>query len=548
MKKMLILVLAVIFINSVFAASVGVEGDFTENRVIYIPPADAIDYNATINVNSSNYWDDLDTPADFLLSMFDGPNWIDKDLDLRWQDLLQIDEMWANTGYFTDIEITSIAVEDWSNLTDVLNLSFVPYTGATDNVDLGNWNITTTGTVTTTNLNVEENVTADWFKGKWNGTSLDDWIIMDGASVDFNESNLDSIYHNATEGSAIVGTIDGGTLADTQHQDALYDGITFNFSEEVGTPGLDMRMNFTGLTVETFSRGIMRYKTSALSGDYPLVQMWNYDDSVWEDYPQLIESDTFATMTQPVFDGASHIQDGVTQMRIYKAGAGKTQNHYYVDWIAIVSGIGLPIGQEIDPIFNRWLHNASLESNLNGTGYNISASHVTLESTTSPLMTFKYNDTNYGTIGVNNVGVLTFNSVSSAGQAKVEFAERTLISGQSGNSLWLNRAPNAVSYTYPLIMMGTSSSDARFRAGGTYIGIESAAAFVGDYFHFVDDGVSVAKMDYAGNLITTGSVTTTHLNVTGNITLQNGGKLWDNSTCTFLASPDGSTITEVCNA
>jgi hypothetical protein len=43
------------------------------------------------------------------------------------------------------------------------------------------------------------------------------------------------------------------------------------------------------------------------------------------------------------------------------------------------------------------------------------------------------------------------------------------------------------------------------------------------------------------------------LNVTGNITtegfiLENGGRLWDNETCTFLASPDGSTITEVCNA
>ena len=35
--------------------------------------------------------------------------------------------------------------------------------------------------------------------------------------------------------------------------------------------------------------------------------------------------------------------------------------------------------------------------------------------------------------------------------------------------------------------------------------------------------------------------------IDGNITLENGGKLWDNSTCTFLASPDGSNILEVCN-
>jgi len=34
----------------------------------------------------------------------------------------------------------------------------------------------------------------------------------------------------------------------------------------------------------------------------------------------------------------------------------------------------------------------------------------------------------------------------------------------------------------------------------------------------------------------------------GNITTPNGGILWDNSTCTFLSSPDGSTRFEVCDA
>jgi len=39
-----------------------------------------------------------------------------------------------------------------------------------------------------------------------------------------------------------------------------------------------------------------------------------------------------------------------------------------------------------------------------------------------------------------------------------------------------------------------------------------------------------------------------NLNVTGNITLDNGGKIWDNATCTFISSPDGSTVQEICNA
>jgi len=207
-------------------------------------------------------------------------------------------------------------------------------------------------------------------------TECEDGEYLDGSSacIHFNDTvgNLiDATYHNPTQAVALIGNIDAGTLANIQHSDAKYDGVTFNFSEVVG--GLDLRINFTGLDVDTFSRGIMRYYTSSLKGDFPLVQMWSYGDGAWEDYPSLVESETFAIMTQPVFDGANHIQDGVAQMRIYKPASGNTNNHYYVDWVAIVSGGGLPVGEEVDPVFNVWLHNASLKSNLNGEIYNITS-------------------------------------------------------------------------------------------------------------------------------------------------------------------------------
>lgn len=28
----------------------------------------------------------------------------------------------------------------------------------------------------------------------------------------------------------------------------------------------------------------MRYYTTSLAGDYPVIQLWDYDNSVWEDY------------------------------------------------------------------------------------------------------------------------------------------------------------------------------------------------------------------------------------------------------------------------
>jgi len=172
--------------------------------------------------------------------------------------------------------------------------------------------------------------------------SDEEWINKNASNhFIFNESKFDPLYHNPTQAVAITGVIDGGTLTNVQHTDQQYDGITFNFSEEVG--GLDLRLNFTGLTITNFKRGIMRYKTSNLKGDFPLVQMWCYVHEIWEDYPQVSTSETFHTMTHPVFFGNNHIEDGVAQMRIYKDG-GNTQNHYYVDWVSIVSGIGLPSG------------------------------------------------------------------------------------------------------------------------------------------------------------------------------------------------------------
>jgi len=203
-------------------------------------------------------------------------------------------------------------------------------------------------------------------KDNWNLGS--NWLTYSNPTLDFNSSKLTTIYYNATQSLAVAGTIDGGTLADTNHQDGKYDGRTFNFSEVSATPGLDLRINFTGIT--SFNQGVMRYKTaSGLAGDYPIIQMWNYDTNAWEDYPPVAQSTTFATITQPVFDSSDHISGGVAQMRIYKATKGNTGNKYYVDWIAISQGFGTPSGEEVDPY--SWHR----DGNINATGYNITASY-----------------------------------------------------------------------------------------------------------------------------------------------------------------------------
>jgi len=185
--------------------------------------------------------------------------------------------------------------------------------------------------------------------------------------------SLTTIYYNASQSEIIVGTIDGGTLEDTQHSNGKYDGKTFNFTEVSTTPGLDLRINFTGIV--NFNQGVMRYKTSSgLNGAYPIIQMWNYDTNLWEDYPAIAQSTTFATITQPVFDLADHVDvNGVAQMRIYKATKGNTGNHYYIDWIAISKGYGTPSGEEIDPYSVHLDGTTSLTGNWDAGLFNITA-------------------------------------------------------------------------------------------------------------------------------------------------------------------------------
>ena len=202
--------------------------------------------------------------------------------------------------------------------------------------------------------NVEETDALSLHLNQDNWNLGSNWLTYSNPTLAFNESKLEIIYYNASQPNSIVGTIDDGTtISETQHNDGGYDGNTFNFSEEAGSPGLEFYMNFTG--VDDFNQGVMRYKTSSLAGAYPIIQLWNYDKLIWEDYPAVAESESFATITQPVFDSSEHIgtvpgNDGVVRMRLYKASNGNTNNHYYVDWVAISKSYGVPSGEEVDPL------------------------------------------------------------------------------------------------------------------------------------------------------------------------------------------------------
>ena len=62
---------------------------------------------------------------------------------------------------------------------------------------------------------IKYNASANWFNGKFNWTSLDDWNVFDGSNLDFNDSKLETTYYIADSINVVTG-VGEGTLADIQ--------------------------------------------------------------------------------------------------------------------------------------------------------------------------------------------------------------------------------------------------------------------------------------------------------------------------------------------
>jgi len=213
--------------------------------------------------------------------------------------------------------------------------------------------------------------TSGWFGGLYDWKTTDEWSSFNGSVFDFNESMLSTTYYDAISMNIVAGTLDGGSLSNTTHSEGSYDGVTMNISEASGSPGLDVRINFTD--GETFNLLLMRYKTSALSGDYPILQLWNYNTLEWDDYPIIGATTDFRIIDRTVFYPSSHISGGLVQLRFYKPSNGNTNNHYYIDWLAIATGYGTPAGYEIDPLAIHRDGTTPLTANWDAGSYNITA-------------------------------------------------------------------------------------------------------------------------------------------------------------------------------
>jgi hypothetical protein len=244
----------------------------------------------------------------------------------------------GGTNDFLDIG-AQLLVGTYARITDYLTIG--NYLNVSTNISLGDKICTLLGVCySLTDLNATSTYYAD------------ETFINKNASNSFNFNNtkmnetidekIATIYYNV---SSIVNA--RGTGAGALAYINTYDNNPYNVTEQAGAVGLDLRLNFTGIT--NINRLIFRYKTTAGESHTIKVQIYDYDLGDWENYATLAEVIDYNTKEIGIYDADEHIEGGVVALRFYQADNGNINHIHYFDWVQLAQGVSTASGAEVDP-------------------------------------------------------------------------------------------------------------------------------------------------------------------------------------------------------
>ena len=283
---------------------------------------------------------------------------------------------WWNTNYTANND-------DWLNRT---NLSYVPYTGATGDIDISTWDIygddvffdiinfthlrsniigalDAAGdpwTISGTSLSVVGDFNATNIRGVFNWTEDSPYLSFTGTILSFSDAvmnttigiynssmaayvdaKLQTLFYNATSLQVVTGT--GQGVVDNLTE---YHGATYNISEV--NSDFDLRINFTG--VDNVNQVLYRYKSEADESHDFQFQVWDYDDNDWENYAIEGPHHDWGVFVYPIIDQDNHLSGGLVQLRFFTTNGPPNQAHkWQFDWVTVSEGPATPSSSESDP-------------------------------------------------------------------------------------------------------------------------------------------------------------------------------------------------------
>ena len=353
MKKILITTIVILFIQNVSAIiTYTIDGSTWDQNITYLL-LNASNQDARLIVNEldiTNLWINASNQDTRIISLEAGGG-----SELTFSDFAWVNDTSGWTATNTTVNNGNI------NITGELHVGTITVTGSIQSDhDINATGVICTGSTCLNSIyNKTETITrfvnrTDWTTNDNYPTACSGSLYTQGIGdtltcTDVNttiDSRLITTYYNVTTVNLTRATaVD--VLGHTMHSDGKYDGLTYNISEVSGANGLDVRFNITGLT--TINQIVIRYKTTILAGSDPKIQIWDFDDSVWEDYNILGSTTSFALNTITIYDSSEHVSGGLARVRLYKSENGNTGNTYYFDWIAAVKGFSSGSISEIDP-------------------------------------------------------------------------------------------------------------------------------------------------------------------------------------------------------
>jgi len=138
---------------------------------------------------------------------------------------------------------------------------------------------------------------------------------------------------NATSIAVVNGTLNDGNLASTY----LLDGDWYNVSETNGVPGLDIRVNFTGLGTDQTGGCFEFYHLYSGHSNHEIqVQLWNFTDSSWELVGTVLFNETAGWKCvglSPLYP--HYFSGGKLWARFYHATVGHLAHELQIDEIEL---------------------------------------------------------------------------------------------------------------------------------------------------------------------------------------------------------------------
>jgi hypothetical protein len=142
-------------------------------------------------------------------------------------------------------------------------------------------------------------------------------------------ADVQTVTYDPTTLTVSTGTLDSGTVADL----ATMNTGDVAVSEVTGTPGFDIRIEYTG--VVEFNHLLVHHWYDGLTGHTVTMQLWNYVTSAWDDFSTVAEVTTMTFVTVDVANGAFYVNAGVVQLRYVHSSPGNTSHDMLIDYAVL---------------------------------------------------------------------------------------------------------------------------------------------------------------------------------------------------------------------